>query len=204
MTTRAKLSEQIQLAYSRYLDKNNFKTIIDAREVDLLLEQTINKYFKINIEYNLGLGTNEIPQAAMVSYTLTITNGAISLPIIPMALPNDMGVYSVASMVTPLDFIIPLPNQFISVYKGIKNELVEGQIAYYRIGNTVRFIGNITGQVAVTVIASDFSLFTTSDMLPILPETETDVIKEVLDILMATRASQQELNSQNIDGRDNA
>lgn len=204
MTTRAKLSEQIQLAYSRYLDKNNFKTIIDAREVDLLLEQVINKYFKINIEYNLGLGTTEIPQAAMVNYTLSITNGAITLPIIPMALPNDTGVYSIASTVTPLDFVIPLPNQFINVYKGTKNQLVEGQVAYYRIGNTVRFIGNITGQVAVTIIASDFSLFTTTDMLPILPETETDVVREVLDILMATRASQQELNSQNIDGRDNA
>jgi hypothetical protein len=204
MTTRLKISEQIQLAYARYLDKNNFLTLIDKREIDLLLEQVINKYFRLTIQQNLVVGTTEIPKVAMLNYTIAASGNAITLPVIPMALPNDMGVYSVASAAAPLVFFIPIPNQFLQVYGSSRSELTEGQTGYYRIGNTVTFVGTVTGNVNVTVIASDFSLFATSDMLPILPEMEADIIKEVLSVLVDTRAAQQELNSRNIDGRDNA
>lgn len=203
MTTRVKISEQIQLAYSRFLDKNKILTIIDKREIDLLLEQAINKHFRLTIEYNIKVGSTDIPQAAMLNYTIAASGNKVVLPVIPMSLANDMGLYTVALTASPLDFFIPIPNQFIHVYKDPRSELIEGQGGYYRVGNEVRFLGTVTGNVNVTVIASDFSTFSNTDMLPILPETELDIINEILSVLMSSRQAQQELTSNNIDGRDN-
>lgn len=44
MTTRRKIREEIQLAYNRQLDKNAFDDTIDVREIDRMVERSINVF----------------------------------------------------------------------------------------------------------------------------------------------------------------
>jgi hypothetical protein len=209
MATKSTISEQVQRIYARFLDKNNPSDVIDIREVMLLVNQSINKILKLEVAESFKAGLVDVPKCSLIQYTASVTSDAtnnrssITLPVIPLTLPLDMGIWSISASNAAMTPYIPIPAQDVLVFQGANLSYLEGQVGYYVQGKKVFFTKDITLagngsiiSVIINILASDFSQFGDNDMLPISPEVESAVITEVLNIISGGRVSQAELASQ--------
>jgi len=209
MTTKYILSEQIQRIYARFLDKDNPSDVIDLREVMLLVNQAINKILKLEVAESFKAGLVDIPKCSLIEYTATVVSDSgnsrsyATLPVIPLTLPLNMGIWSIAASNAAMTPYIPIPAQDVLVFQGANLSYLEGQIGYYVQNKRVYFTKDITlvgngsiTSVIINILASDFSQFGDNDMLPISPEVESAVITEVLNIISGGRVSQAEMASQ--------
>lgn len=207
-TTKYILAEQIQRLYARFLDKNNPSDVIDIREVKLLVNQSVNKVLKLQVADSFKAGMVDVPKCNLVEYTCTVTDETannrsyITLPVIPLTLPMDMGIWSIAAATGAMTPYIPIPAQDVLVFQGANLSYLEGKIGYYLQGKKVYFTKNITltangsvTSVIVNLLVSDFSQLSDTDMLPISPEVESAIIDDVLQIISNGRVSQAELAS---------
>lgn len=208
-TTKAILSEQVQRIYARFLDKDNPSDVIDIREVLLLVSQAINKILKLEVAESFKAGLVDIPKCSLIQYTASVTADAtnnrsyLTLPVIPLTLPLDMGIWSISASNAAMTPYIPIPAQDVLVFQGANLSYLEGQVGYYVQNKRVYFTKDITlvangsiTSVIINILASDFSQFGDNDMLPISPEVESAVIAEVLNIISGGRVSQAEMASQ--------
>jgi hypothetical protein len=209
MATKSTLSEQVQRIYARFLDKNNISDVIDIREVMLLVSKAINKILKLEVAESFKAGLVDIPKCSLIQYTASVTADApnnrssITLPVIPLTLPLNMGIWNIAASGAAMTPYIPIPSQDVLVFQGANLSYLEGQIGYYVQGKKVFFTKDLTlagngsiSSVIINILTSDFSQFADNDMLPISPEVESAVITEVLNIISGGRVSQAELASQ--------
>jgi hypothetical protein len=207
-TTKYILAEQIQRLYARYLDKNNPSDVIDIREVKLLVNQSVNKVLKLQVADSFKAGLVDVPKCNLIEYTCAVTAEAgnnrayITLPAIPLTLPMDMGIWSIAAATGAMTPYIPVPSQDVLVFQGANLSYLEGKIGYYLQGKKVYFTKNITlsangtvTSVVVNLLVSDFSQLSDTDMLPISPEVESTIIDDVLQTISNGRVSQAELAS---------
>lgn len=193
MTTRKKINEQVQLLYTQFLDKNGFNDEIDVRLIDIHVEQSINRLLKVQVQSNIKAGNVEIPTCNIIEYTLTPTSNAVTLPVYPINLPMDMGVWKV-SLASDGVAMIPINSSMANIYGGTNASYLEGQTGYTVKGNKVRFTTNVSTSVLVELLVSDFTTTGETDPLPVSPDIEADVITDVLDRISQGRFSQTELN----------
>jgi hypothetical protein len=208
-TTKFILGEQVQRIYSRFIDKNNISDTIDAREIALLVNQSINKILKLQVAESFKAGLVDVPKCNLLEYTCAVTldspssRAYITLPAIPLTLPMDMGLWSIAASAAPLTPYIPIPAQDALVFQGANVSALEQQVGYYIQGKRVYFTKDITQvangsitSVIVNLLVADFSKLTDNELLPISPEVETMVIEDVLNTLGLGKVAQAELQSQ--------
>jgi hypothetical protein len=208
-TTKYILGEQIQRIYSRFIDKNNVSDVWDLREIALLVNQSINKILKLQVAESFKAGLVDVPKCNLLEYTCAVTldspssRAYITLPAIPLTLPMDMGLWSIAASAAPLTPYIPIPAQDALVFQGANVSALEQQVGYYIQGKRVYFTKDITQvangsitSVIVNLLVADFSKLTDNELLPISPEVETMVIEDVLNTLGLGKVAQAELQSQ--------
>ena len=208
MTTKNILAEQIQRLYARFIDKDNVSDVIDLREVKLLLAQSINKVLKLQVSESFKAGQVDVPKCSLIEYTCAVTSDSdnsrsyITLPAIPLTLPLDMGIWSIAASNAALTPYIPIPAQDIIVFQGTNVSALEQQVGYYVQGKKVYFTKDITlsangtiTSVIVNLLVSDFSQIGDTDLLPISPEVESTVIEDVLNTISSGRVGQIELQT---------
>lgn len=210
MTTKYRIAEQVQRLYARFLDKDNPSDVIDIREVILLVRQSLNKVLKLQVAESFKAGEYDVPKCNLLQYSCTTvsqsanTRAYIELPAIPITLPMDMGVWSIAAPNSALAPYLPIPSQDVLVFGTVANgtnvSALEGQIGYYVQGKRVYFTKDITTEangsitsVNVNLLVADFDAITDTEMLPISPEVESAVIDDVLQSVSNGRVSQAEL-----------
>jgi hypothetical protein len=206
--TKKILAEQIQRLYARFLDKDNPSDVIDAREILLLINQSINKVLKLQVAESFKAGMVDVPKCNLIEYTCAVTaetgnnRAYITLPAIPLTLPMDMGIWSIAAATGAMTPYIPIPAQDVLVFQGANLSYLEGKVGYYLQGKKVYFTKNITltangtvTSVVVNLLTMDFGQFGDNDMLPISPEVESAIIDDVLQTISNGRVSQAELAS---------
>lgn len=193
MTTRKKIKEQVQLLYNQFVDKNGFNDEIDVRLIDILIEQSINRFLKVQVVSNIKAGNIEIPTCNIIEYTLTPTSNTVTLPVFPMTLPLDMGVWKV-SLVSNGLAMIPINATMSNVYGPTNASFLENQTGYTVKGNKIKFTTTVTDPVVVELLVSDFGTTGENDPLPVSPDVEADVVTDVLDRISQGRISQPELN----------
>ena len=206
MTTKNILSEQIQRLYARFIDKENLSDVIDTREINLLMNQSINKVLKLQVADSFKAGMIDVPRCNLLEYTCAVTaetgnnRSFITLPAIPLTLPMDMGIWSIAAATGAMTPYIPIPAQDVLVFQGANLSYLEGKTGYYVQGKRVYFTKNITltangtvTSVIVNLLVSDFSQIGDNDVLPISPEVESTIIEDVLQTISNGRVSQAEL-----------
>ena len=207
-TTKSLLSEQIQRLYARFLDKENPGDVIDTREINLIMNQSINKVLKLQVADSFKAGLVDVPKCNLLEYTCAVTADAgnnrsyITLPAIPLTLPMDMGIWSIAAATGAMTPYIPIPAQDVLVFQGANLSYLEGKVGYYVQGKRVYFTKNITltangtvTSVIVNLLVMDFSQIGDNDVLPISPEVESAIIDDVLQTISNGRVSQAELAS---------
>lgn len=208
-TTKNILSEQIQRIYSRFIDKGNESDVIDLREIKLLVNQSINKVLKLQVAESFKAGMVDVPKCNIVEYTCAVTSqptnsrAFITLPVIPITLPMDMGIWSISAANAAMTPYIPIPAQDVIVFQGTNLSALEQQVGYYIQGKKVYFTKDITTvangsitSVLVNLLVADFSTQGDNDLLLISPEVENSIIEDVLGILGLGKIAQAELQTQ--------
>jgi hypothetical protein len=208
-TTKFVLIEQVQRIYSRFITKNDISDILDAREAKLLVNQSINKILKLQVAESFKAGNVDVPKCNLLEYTCAVTSDSansrayFTLPAIPLTLPMDMGIWSVAATGAALTPYIPIPAQDALVFQGANVSALEQQVGYYLQGKKVYFTKDITlsangsiTSVIVNLLVMDFSQLNDNDLLPISPEVETMVIEDVLNTIGLGKVAQIELQSE--------
>ena len=188
MTTIAKLSEQISRIYARYIDKENPNTIVDKREVKLLVVDAIHTILGAKLASQSAKGFIDIPEALIATYTNIAVNNASSvytctLPAQPVAASGDMGIYEVFS--DELNPFIPIPKQIMKVMQGTDLGVLESKIGYFRSSNDkIRFTADPTvSTVTMRLIINDISKYSDTDILPLPADYNLQVIELVLKTL---------------------
>lgn len=209
-TTKNKIAEQIQRIYARFIDKDNPSDVIDKREVIVLIEQAINSLLQVQVSESFNVGLYEVPLCNLIQYTASVTADApnsrayIQLPAIPLNLPMNMGIWSIAASGSAVTPYIPIPSQDVLVFgtitSGTNLSYLEGQVGYYQQGTRVYFTKDITTvangsvtSVVVNLFVTDFSQLTGTELLPISPEIESLVIASVLQTISNGKISQAEI-----------
>jgi hypothetical protein len=154
-------------------------------------------------------GLIDVPKCNLVEYTCAVTSQSgnsrayITLPVIPINLPMDMGIWSIAATNAAMTPYIPIPAQDVIVFQGTNLSALEQQVGYYMQGKRVYFTKDITTvgngsitSVIVNLLASDFSTQGENDLLLISPEVENSIIEDVLGILGLGKIAQAELQTQ--------
>lgn len=204
MTTRLSLAEQIQRQYKRAIgSEESTKAAIDRREIYPLIDQVTNELLAIEINSSIKVGNTVIPSCALATYgniEVKHENGRhyISLPVHPISLPRNMGVYSVVPQTGVLPYdgdpYIPITQEdwdLLSVSDMNDSGMLEGYVAFYVEGRKVFFTKSPSAIVKIKLVVSEPSLIGDNEAYPISPEMESSVILKVLDILKSNTGQQQ-------------
>ena len=191
MTTRRKIAEQIQRIIARYKgDRENIEPILDPREAYEWINQSVNRVLAVETKQSFREGSIEIPTASIIKYTnQTVTSSSgtayVDLPVFPIRLPLDMGVWEITNTGDPLNPFIPVPMEFAQLIQGTVVAGLEQKKGYYvESGKRVRFLTDVTSDsisgVDIRILVSDISTLADTDPLPLNADYEALVIQDVL------------------------
>ena len=199
MITIAKLSEQISRIYARYIDKENPNTIVDKREIKLLVVDAIHTILGSKLAAQSAKGFVDIPEALIATYeNISVDNASsvytCTLPAQPIAAAGDMGIYEVFS--DELNPFIPIPKQIMKVMQGTDLAVLESKVGYFRSANNkIRFSADPTvSTVTMRLIINDISKYSDTDILPLPADYNLQVIELVLKTLGLGVGAIQEFN----------
>lgn len=176
--------------------KSGVASSITTNEIKISIGQVLNQ--KLRIDYfNTGLKLGEaIPNTAVIAKyddIPVVKYGATSkttLPVKPLSLPRNMGVWSIYMSDDASVEFIPLQMGQSNLLKSqlMINDLL-GQVGYEVRGLDVYFTKDITKpsgtSVNMELSIMDISNYGDYDILPIPPEMEWEVVQEVFKMYMA-------------------
>lgn len=171
---------------------------ISFNELKIAVGQVINSMLKTEyMSRNIPMGES-IPNGAVLGlYTdISVTQDGTgfskcTLPVKPVVLPRNMGVWSIYPSGKPNEEFIPLQmgqNNLLRSQPMINNLL--GQVGYETLGETVRFnqdltkSGSETATVDMRLAIMDVSQYDDYTMLPVPPEWEFDIVKQVVALYL--------------------
>jgi hypothetical protein len=197
MTTIGKITEQIYRIYSGGNPSDDAE--ITKSDIKLLVGQSINKFLKSEyFNVNRKMDGSYFPPHAMIS-TYTITSGLatyetskakVKLPIFPISLPRDMGVWSVSPIGDADQQYIPLQSgQYTLLSSQDVLKYLDYQTGYYVDGQYLIFTKDITAspfnvsQLKVRLLTVDATVLDDYDYVALPADMEDVVIKDVLQFL---------------------
>jgi hypothetical protein len=204
VTTRWKISEQIiRLLNGGSPSAPSWMRIPELYEA---IGQVLNKLVKLDhVTLNLGDGERIPSEYCMGTYdnipVVQYKNQSkCTLPAIPIALPRDIGLFSIhpMSLTVPSNFLnsqfIPIPPGHSVLLAGqpMINTLL-GQVGYERRGRDVIFYTDITvtpyqiGQVSICMVVLDMTQYGDYDLLPIPADMEADCVAQVYNLFKGER-----------------
>lgn len=193
-STKYIIAEQVLFRYyGGYIDTSG---PIKRPDVYKALEQKINSLFKLR-HFDVTLPSGETtPDNLMIGVyeniaVTSLNNGKSksTLPVIPISLPKNVGIYQIYNPEFP-DF------PFIPLLKGQRGLLrtdsllndVLGQITYEPQNNTVTFSKDLLlidcPVVTMELCVMDMSLYSETDPLPIPADFEQTIIDELMQEFM--------------------
>lgn len=145
----------------------------------------------------------EITNFSKTEYTQSsVSLGSATLPVQPVSLPDNMGIWSVH--IDPLDPFIPLPVHGVGIYNRISHTNISAafnNVNTYRIENNKTLVFNqlttsLPSQITVQMAVVDPDILGELDLLPIPADMEGQVIAKVLQ-LMGVNMATDNVNNEN-------
>lgn len=170
-------------------------TNITFNEIKISVGQVANSLLKIeHFSINEKLG-EKIPNGSVIGtydgivpVSYVTGRSKATLPIKPIKLPRNMGVYSVYLTSNPYDEFIPLQMGQMNLLRSqpLINDLM-GQIGYENFGMDLIFNKDLPllfndETISMRLAILDISLYGDFDPLPILPEQEWQIKQEVIKL----------------------
>lgn len=185
------LGEQISRIYSRSIDREDVDQRLDFRELKPLMVQVINSMLKIE-----HLQRSEVSGSSIATYVLPRQRGTnfdfVNLSVTPISLPKEQGVHRVYKVDCPWEPFIPIRTGDFEISLGTPTAYLEGQTGYYLNGTRIIFTTDVPESIEVQLVVNDPSVTGDTDLLPIPPEMEQQVIQGVLQLLGMSIGAQTE------------
>ena len=197
--TKGKIKEECKRIYARYVDRENITPMILDGEMEIFVNQSINKVLSAKTMQAQRINKVDIPQSSLVKYPgLVVTANKITLPAAPIEIEKDAGVWEIIDPANELVPFIPLTRQKAKVFQGTISANLETQVGFYRYGLEVTFLKDPgAATLDVWLVVSDLSSLADTDVVPLAADQEYEVILGVMTLLGAGAFAQQELNSNN-------
>lgn len=193
LLTRYMLAEQIH----DLLEGGNpgVASSVSIPELQISIAQVLNNLLKIDyLSVNEKLG-EKIPNGSVIALydgivPISTTNGRskATLPVKPLKLPRNMGVFSIFRPDYPDKEFIPLQMGQYNLLKtqALVNDLL-GRIGYEVFGNEIVFTKDLPllfpdETLSMRLMILDISEYSDYDILPVPPEWEWPIIKEVYQL----------------------
>lgn len=206
MITKGKITDQILRLYSG--GSPNDEKEISRDDINLLVSQVINRLLKTeHMAVNMQSGDMFPPHTMVTTYVVDLISNTTSnpyvhavLPVFPISLPRNMGVWSVTGTnLDTTDSINETSTEYIPLQTGQHNlinrqsslKYLETQVGYWAEGNVINFLSDITespynaSKVKIQLLVVDPSILGEYDYLQIPIEMEEMVVKEVLTLIGA-------------------
>lgn len=194
MTTKYKISEQVLRLYT---GGDPSIAALKREEVEELINQVVNSLLKTDI-LSVNMPTGEtIPAGYVIAIYENIlvekwnNRSRAKIPVTPVALPKDIGMYHVGPAGDISEFYVPVLPGYHALIRtnSILNNL-NGRIGYTRSDNFIYFTRDITVQntdvkVDMHIVCMDVRKYGNYDVLPIPADMEATVIEKVLGLLQA-------------------
>lgn len=145
----------------------------------------------------------EITNFSKTEYTESdVSFGSVTLPVQPVSLPDNMGIWSVHA--DPLNPFIPLPVHGVGIYNRISHTNISAafnNVNTYRIENNKTLVFNqlttsLPDQLTIQMAVVDPDILGELDLLPIPADMEGQVISKVLQ-LMGVNMATDNVNNEN-------
>ena len=161
---------------------------VQMEDVVKAIEQVINTMFQTQY-YSATLPTGEtVPDNLMIAFYEDISvvaygdKAKADLPIVPISLPRNMGIYRVVNS-EDIDFIpVPLGQGALLKADKLLNDLL-GSVYYEVRKNEIIFSKDVTllgvDTVNMYLVVMDISLYSNTDPLPIPANMEEEIIEKV-------------------------
>lgn len=187
MTTRNKLSEQVERLYMRQFDREDLRPKIERREVALLVDQAANELLAVEPKAAAKVGVVDIPTCMIATYTAQVVNVASGvyssvLPAFPIQLPMDMGVWSVTAEPTASAYI-PIKTDFWDLMSALDEGLLEDQVGFYVEGKSIIYTRQPSTTVKMKLLIVDPGLLGPFDPYPIPANMETLIVEKTLALI---------------------
>jgi hypothetical protein len=166
---------------------------VQKEDIFKAIEQKINSMFKIqHFNQTLASGETTIPEnLALATYddvTVTSFNGKskATLPIIPISLPRNMGIFLVYDADFPDNPFIPLLRGQSALLKSdtLLNDLM-GQIGYEPKNTEIVFTKDITqfgiDEVTMELVVFDITQYNETDLLPVPSDYAEQIVNELVN-----------------------
>jgi hypothetical protein len=185
--TRYKIAEQIL----ELLKGGNIQsaTNIEIEDIISAVGQYVNSHFKQEqLSVNMPSGET-IPEGLMIAEYDGLTPvqykgvSKVTLPVTPVALPRNIGVYHVSRGSDLNSGFIPLQTGQLALIKG--ERLISGilgQVGYEVVGNQIIFNQDLTTEQGITIylrlVVFDINSYGDYDPLPLPADMEATIIQE--------------------------
>lgn len=192
-TTKYKIAEQVL----QLLKGGNPKaaTSVELEDIIEYVGQCINKVYKQEVFTGFAEGET-IPNGSMLTYFDNLTPIAykgvskLTLPVQPISLPRNAGIFHVSRTEDISDGFIPVLNGQTSL---IKNERlisdVLNQVTYTPYGQDIVFNQDLTTENGISLIVGlivmDINLLSDYDALPLSADMESDVVTATFKLFSA-------------------
>ena len=201
MTTKYKIAEQVMNLVNG--GRTKAATEVQIEDVMEVIQQTINTLYKQDhLSVNMANGET-IPESLMLT---TYDNGGVgyapvsykgvskvTLPVMPITLPRNLGVYEISYIGDYNNPFIPLQagQQALLRTEKLINTLLN-QVAYEVNGSIVVFNQDITTStknVMFKLVTMDFSAYDEYTMIPLSSDMESDVVQAAFKLFSAQMPS---------------
>jgi len=202
MITKGKLTDQILRLYTGGNPSDDRE--ISRADIDLLVGQVVNQVLKKEyVASNISQGEMFPPHTLVTSYKCIVEQNAdmdrpyCVLPVMPISVPRNMGVWKVQPMVggkqVLLDELIPIQTgQYTALRSQEQTKFLENQVGYWAEGNKIFFTKDVLNDPScqfqkclISLLIIDPTVLGEYDYLAIPAEHEDSIIKECLTILGA-------------------
>lgn len=177
--TKGKIIEQIRLLLG--------EPRVEDEEIEAYMGQVLNSMFKFEyMSVNLPAGETIPTNCVLATYDEIVVEkyknkSRAKLPVNPVRMFRNMGVYYVGPYNDLETQYIPIPQGQASMVKGLLNELVN--CGYEVHDNYIEFNKDITGQkVLMRLLIMDLDQYGPYDLLPIPADQEANVIQKVVEM----------------------
>jgi len=190
MSSKRQLSEQVLYRLASGFPDMSFE--IDERDLFKKIEQIINAKYKLSqltanlpagetIPDNLNVATYE-----NVAVTSTVINKSKAvLPVMPISLTRNMGIFSIYPTGYPDSPFIPVQRGQMALLKtdSLLGDML-GQVAYEPSGKNILFSQDLpmyeVDTVTMELVVLDISLYGATEPLPIPADSENDLVEELV------------------------
>lgn len=204
MSTKKIISEQVLFKLAGGYPDTAFQ--IDERDIWKALEQKINGLFKLH-QFDQTLANGEtIPENTMIAtyedVAVTSFNGKSksTLPINPISLPKNVGIFLIYNSAYPDNPFIPIQRGQGALLKvdGLLNDL-QGMISYEPKNNIVIYSKDITtigfSTVTMELCVLDMSQYSITATLPIPADMESRLVDELVESFAQVTAESGQVNN---------